>query len=73
MSLFNHVMKCKLCDGKGEYEQTYNAGCGRGYYRSMGQCDGCKGMKYRYRESYEPVPPSVLNQINVELERTAKL
>lgn len=34
---------CGVCDGAGEYEQLWTAGCGMGYYRAMGDCDHCGG------------------------------
>lgn len=64
-----YVEVCGICDGKGEYEQTYTAGCGGGYYRSSGPCWKCgkgepwKGVGYVYKATGEPVPQSVLNQI----------
>lgn len=56
------VRLCGWCDGKGVYEQTYNAGCGGGLYRSMGQCDTCKGVGLRYFTGGD-VPISVVAQI----------
>lgn len=41
MALPEYVIDCPLCEGKGEYKQTYTAGCGGGYYQSMGPCEMC--------------------------------
>ena len=29
---------CFACSGRGQYNQTYTAGCGGGYFQSMGPC-----------------------------------
>ena len=74
------VQVCPICHGRGEYRQTYNAGCGQGFYKSMGPCDYCKhpeghlnnglkGLGYIMKgTSYSDphtVPLSVINQIEV--------
>jgi DnaJ-class molecular chaperone len=64
MKLPDLVRVCKVCNGDGQYEQTYNAGCGFGLYRSMGRCDFCRGQGYVYLNG-EPIPISVTNQIKV--------
>jgi hypothetical protein len=70
-----YVIPCGWCNGRGEYEQTYTAGCGGGYYRSLGPCDHCRqegkssynGVGYVYRDderyTRKGVPDSVLAQI----------
>ncbi len=58
------VKTCGACNGKGSYEQTYNAGCGMGLYRSTGPCDFCNGQGFRYLNG-TPVPESVTNQIKI--------
>lgn len=35
---------CPLCEGKGKREQMFTAGCGGGYFRSMGECEYCDGF-----------------------------
>ena len=69
MKLPELVEKCPMCGGKGEYKQTYTAGCGGGYYKSVGPCDFCshpslffKGLGYRMKDG-SSVPESVINQI----------
>lgn len=69
MALPEYVIDCPLCEGKGEYKQTYTAGCGGGYYQSMGPCEMCgpgcypKGPGLVYKETLKPVPKSVIEQI----------
>lgn len=62
-----YVTVCPMCKGEGEYPQTYTAGCGGGYYKTLGKCDYCDGMRYRYKGSFRegggPVTSSVLAQI----------
>lgn len=78
MKLPEYVRVCGVCEGKGEYKQMYTAGCGGGYYHSMGPCDTCQqegqagymnGVGYIYkndlRYSHKGVPDSVLNQIKL--------
>ena len=54
---------CAACNGEGRYEQTYTAGCGRGYYTTMGGCDYCDGTGLR--QGGEPAPASVREQVLV--------
>lgn len=42
-----HIALCGICNGKGQYEQTYTAGCGMGSFRSVGRCDHCEGTGLR--------------------------
>lgn len=42
-----HLVTCEICKGKGRYEQTYIAGCGMGYYKSVGRCIFCDGVGLR--------------------------
>jgi hypothetical protein len=57
---------CFMCEGIGEYEQTYTVGCGGGYYRSMGKCDYCGGIGLRQGDGFiAPAPLSVLEQVLV--------
>lgn len=64
-----YVKKCPMCDGAGQYEQTYNAGCGMGYFKSLGPCAMCgdgdpwRGVGYVYKATGKPVGASVLAQI----------
>lgn len=64
-----YIEKCSWCDGTGQYEQMYTAGCGGGYFRSIGPCEQCgkgepwKGVGYVYKATNEPVSASVLTQI----------
>ena len=75
MGLPEYVEQCPVCNGSGEYEQHYTAGCGGGGYQSTGPCDYCKhpkghlwnhmrGLGYRMK-SGQPVPQSVINQIEI--------
>jgi hypothetical protein len=60
-----YIMVCDACGGNGKEKEGYKA------------CWKCKrengmiyqGVGYVYRETGEPVPDSVLNQINVERDR----
>ena len=73
LKLPKYVQLCPICDGRGEYQQSYNAGCGGGMYRSTGPCDYCKidglwyqGTGFRYKDSSisrRSVPESVIFQI----------
>ena len=67
--IFDHVMRCPICDGKGEHEQVYNAGCGRGYYKTTGPCSMCDKFGWIYRSTYRPVTSSVYSQIQEALNR----
>lgn len=75
LNLPEYVKACDMCHGTGEYEQTYTAGCGGGYYRSLGPCEYCKpegkvafkGIGYVYKNDTRwrncGVPESVMEQI----------
>lgn len=39
MNLPEYLKVCPVCQGKGKYEQKYNAGCGMGHIQ--GPCDYC--------------------------------
>lgn len=73
ITLPEYVEPCWACDGAGEREQSYTAGCGMGYYRTTGPCDHCRprgsrhynGQGYVYKETGTPVPDSVLIQMGV--------
>lgn len=73
ITLPEYIRICPACDGKGEYNQMYTAGCGGGYYHSTGPCDLCKpqgsgrwkGQGYVYKATLLPVPDSVLIQMGV--------
>lgn len=52
---------CGVCEGEGSYSQTYNAGCGMGYYSTKGPCDWCK--ETGLMQGDRPAPRSVLNQV----------
>lgn len=70
-----YVIPCWACKGEGEYKQTYNAGCGGGYYNSTGPCEHCMqegrhswkgcGYVYKWDDRYKNagVPESVMIQI----------
>jgi len=73
MNLPDFVEICLVCEGKGEYTQTYNAGCGMGLYKSTGPCDFCK-PKYKHgttlglgyiKKDKTPITESVENQIKI--------
>lgn len=66
------VYACSVCKGMGQYEQSYNAGCGFGMYRSMGPCDFCQSTGFRYHNG-TPIPKSVLNQIIVTNSDTIEI
>ena len=57
------VKVCWCCKGKGEYRQTYTAGCGMGSYSALGDCEYCKRTGYLYKSTGKAVPPSVVTQI----------
>jgi hypothetical protein len=52
---------CGVCNGEGEYEQTFTHGCGGGYYRAMSGCDHCDDTGLMQGRS--PAPASVLEQV----------
>lgn len=55
---------CPLCRGEGQREQTYTAGCGGGYYRSMGGCEYCDGTGLCQGAGFCcPAPASVREQV----------
>jgi len=54
---------CPICTGEGAYDQTYNAGCGMGYFKSYGPCDYCGGAGLRYPGSRSAIPESVVFQV----------
>lgn len=43
----DYLVPCTMCGGEGEYEQTYTAGCGGGYFQMKGTCDWCAGAGIR--------------------------
>jgi hypothetical protein len=52
---------CGICEGRGEYRQLYNAGCGGGLYHSTGGCDYCDG--FGLVQGHRPAPSSVVRQV----------
>jgi hypothetical protein len=52
---------CHLCNGEAQFEQTYTAGCGGGYYKSMGPCYRCERMGLLQYD--KPASPSVVAQV----------
>ncbi|KRB22716.1 hypothetical protein ASE05_16170 [Mesorhizobium sp. Root172] len=52
---------CDLCNGEGQRNQMYTAGCGGGYFRSMGGCDYCDGRGLL--QGSRPAPASVVEQV----------
>lgn len=54
---------CEICDGRGEYKQTYTLGCGGGTHRSLGDCDYCGSAGLM--QGRKPAPASVVNQVLV--------
>lgn len=58
---------CPVCDGRGRYTQTYNAGCGMGTYRADGPCDWCRESGLQQGDA--AAPPSVVNQVLVAASR----
>jgi len=66
-----YVRLCPMCKGAGEYEQTYNLGCGMGFMPLEGGCEICGKYKrygqlgpgYVYKATCEPVGDSVVAQI----------
>ena len=55
---------CFACSGRGQYNQTYTAGCGGGYFQSMGPCAYCGEIGLRYGdETYATAPASVIEQV----------
>lgn len=57
---------CGICNGAGEYKQMYTAGCGGGYYHSVGMCDHCEGEGLTVNG--EVASESVINQVNCATE-----
>ena len=39
----DYLTTCYFCGGDGEYDQTYTAGCGGGYFTMKGLCGHCHG------------------------------
>jgi hypothetical protein len=84
VKLPEYVVPCGVCHGTGEYEQTYTAGCGGGYYKSLGKCEYCAregeysmtGVGYVYKDDDRwrnaGVPKSVMEQIKRMNVRTAE-
>lgn len=62
----DYVQACGWCEGEGQYKQTYNAGCGQGYFDMMGPCGQCDGLGIRMVDR-RPVPSSVIAQINAAI------
>lgn len=59
---YNFVAEiCDTCKGRGEYEQTFTAGCGGGYYHSHSGCDYCDGTGLL--QNHKPAPASVRAQV----------
>jgi hypothetical protein len=52
---------CSICEGKGRYRQTYTAGCGGGYYRSVGDCEYCSSLGLMQND--KPAAESVVIQV----------
>lgn len=52
---------CFVCQGRGEFEQTYTAGCGGGYYRATGPCSYCSESGLLQGDG--AAPRSVLEQV----------
>lgn len=57
--------ECRVCKGKGEYEQTYTIGCGYGSYQSVGRCDYCGGTgKKKVEVEATPPSPSTASEVD---------
>lgn len=54
---------CWGCDGRGEREETFTAGCGGGCYRSRTGCDYCDGTGLQ--QAGKTAPASVREQVLV--------
>lgn len=52
---------CEVCNGHGQYEQTYTAGCGGGYFRMKGACNCCE--ETGLLQNGRPAPISVIHQV----------
>lgn len=63
-SILDYVKTCIFCEGTGSRVQTYNAGCGQGYYKASGPCDFCEETGFIYNSTGNAVPKSVVHQIN---------
>ena len=63
---------CIRCRGRTQHRQMYTAGCGGGYFHSMGECEACDGTGLTV--CYTPAPESVLNQVleASSVDKTAK-
>lgn len=60
---------CFACEGHGECEQLYTAGCGGGYYRSKGRCDWCAGTGLL--QGTAAAPASVREQVLFAAQKEA--
>jgi hypothetical protein len=63
----DELKDCEVCKGKGEYRQTYTAGCGFGSYRSMGKCGYCNGTGQRAAPPSPSTAPT--DELHAEVER----
>jgi hypothetical protein len=54
---------CPICDGRTEYRQTYAAGCGGGYFKSMGPCEHCGKTGLIMKSRFVAAPESVVHQV----------
>jgi len=54
---------CSLCEGEGQYMQSYTNGCGGGYSRMRGGCDFCNSTGLL--QGCAAAPDSVRNQVLV--------
>jgi DnaJ-class molecular chaperone len=57
---------CQVCDGEGQYRQTYCDGP-NGYFKTMGGCDYCDGTGLL--QGRKPAPASVRAQVLTQAER----
>jgi len=62
-----YVKACTVCEGEGRYVQSYNAGCGGGFFSSLGECDYCEGTGLIMKQTGVSAPLSVVNQIEQQL------
>lgn len=67
----DYLEACRMCGGNGEYNQTYTAGCGQGYFTMKSTCNHCGGTGIRTINGGK-VSRSHLNQIETRRATLAK-
>jgi hypothetical protein len=61
---------CFMCAGAAEYKQTYNVGCGGGYYQTLGPCSFCDATGLASKKNPDSKPSrSVMLQVLAAAEK----